>query len=40
MNRDILNEYREKALKELQDLIEDEEKFFKVADEMYKKYIG
>lgn len=36
----IENEYREKALKELQDLIEDEEKFFKVADEMYKKYIG
>lgn len=36
----IENEYRKKALKELQDLIDDKEKFYKVADEMYKKYIG
>lgn len=35
----IENEYREKELKKLQDLIEDKEKFFKVADEMYKKYM-
>ena len=35
----IENEYREKALKELQDLIDDKEKFYKVADEMYKKYM-
>ena len=35
----IENEYREKELKKLQDLIEDKERFFKVADEMYKKYM-
>lgn len=35
----IENEYREKALKELQDLIDNKEKFFMVADEMYKKYM-
>ncbi len=35
----IENEYRKKALKELQDLIDDKEEFFKVADEIYKKYI-
>ena len=35
----IENEYREKELKKLQDLIDDKEKFYKVADEMYKKYM-
>ena len=35
----IENEYREKELKKLQELIEAKERFFKVADEMYKKYM-
>jgi len=36
----IENEYREKELKKLQELIEAKERFFKVADEMYKKIYG
>lgn len=35
----IENAYREKALKELQDLIDNKEEFLKVADEIYKKYM-